>query len=139
LGRALPALLSLLEEKKGPMEKIIYHALAQMGKPGMARLKSAINKADLSGFGPVFDDLCSSQKRSFMPFIRQLTKDRPADLPASVWYCFLNYGTAKDIPILTSLNNYWKYGENYHLRSVLSGMREKFGYDLNGPIKRPSR
>jgi hypothetical protein len=136
--RAIPALVKLLEEKKRPMEKIIYHALAQMGKPGIAQLKSLIGNADLSHYGPVFDDLCSIQKSNIMPFFRQLAKERTADLPASFWNCFQYYGTANDIALLSSIDDYWKYGMRYW-GSALAEMREKNGYDLNGPIKRTSR
>jgi hypothetical protein len=118
------------------MEKIIYQALGQMGEPGLTQLKRSIIKADLANYGPVFEEICQSQNSSFMPFIRQLVKDRTAELPSSIWACFQNYGTKDDIFILTSLDNYWKFGPNYHLRSVLAEMREKYGYDLNGPIKK---
>jgi len=138
-SRSIPVLFNLLKEKHDWWIRPICQALAQIGEPAITELKSVISKEeDLSVYRDSFYILCDSQKEKLIPFVRQLVKDRPANLP-EIWFCFSRYGTADDIALLSPLNNYWKFGGNPFLQDALISMREKFGYDLNGPIKKNSR
>jgi HEAT repeat protein len=138
-SRAIPVLLNLLlKESHG--RRNISQALVQIGESAITRLKSTLLEAeDLSPYRDVFSALCRSQKEEILPFMRQLAKDRTIALPIEVWDCFSAIGTADDIVLLSSRDDYWRFGRNHFLRSALASMRDKFGYNLNGPIEKKSR
>jgi hypothetical protein len=139
-SRAIPVLLNLLKESHGRWTGSTSQALVQIGGSAITRLKSMLfEEGDLSPYRDVFSILCSSQKEEILPFMRQLVKDRLINLPIEVWDCFSAIGTADDIVLLSSHDDYWKFGRNHWLRSALASMRDKFGYNLNGPIEKKSR
>lgn len=137
--RAMPVMLKLMKENYSWYfdKKIIATALAQLGEPAVLQMKSIIKEAaDLNDDRDLIDVVCDCQKEASLPFVRELAKTRLANIPANVWACFSKYGSADDIGLLKSFDNYWTFGQNSPLRTALIEMREKFGYDLNGPIKK---
>jgi HEAT repeat protein len=137
-ARAMPLLLSSLEKKQYFSAEPVSEALVQLGNSAVSRMESILRREDLKDYfyTGVLKVLFDSQKEKSLPFIRQLTKDRPTDLPPDIWYRFSQYGTAEDIALLSPLNDYWKYGPNSALQIALAALREKFGYDLSGPIEK---
>jgi hypothetical protein len=49
-------------------------------------------------------------------------------------------GTAEDIPLLLPLGDYWKSDRTDHYWAIqaLASIRDRCGYDVNGPIKKSS-
>lgn len=135
--RSIPLLLDLLKEKRPWWIGPVSRTLVLIGDSGTSGLKSFIGDApDLSDYRESLSVLFEAQKDAALPFFRQLVKARTTDLPAEVWICFNKYGAAEDIALLAPLDDYWKYGINSFLRDALAAMRERHGYDLNGPIEK---
>jgi hypothetical protein len=138
-ARALPVLLSHLEKNRQYFSgETICEALLQLGEPALSRLESILRGADLDNyfFKKIFNALFDSQKEKAIPFLRQLVKERSGDLPSDVWAPFSRYGTPEDIALLSPVDNYWKFGPNSGRHSSLAALREKFDYDLDGPIEK---
>jgi len=140
--RAIPTLMGILEEKTPVDEQPVYRALAKIGKPGIEQLKSFSLKLDVhstsSRHRDIIDVLCESEKENLLPFLRQLVKNNSSVGSSQPWMCIEQYGSVEDIALLTPYTDYWKYGPGrlYWPRSALAQLRQKYGYDITGPIRK---
>ncbi len=86
------------------------------------------------------DILCEIEKEKCLPVLRQIIGSAKSPAKTNALSAMWRLGTPDDLPLLITLNDYWKGDRHYHYWTMdaVASIRQRHNYNVNGPINHHS-
>ncbi len=86
------------------------------------------------------DILCEIEKEKCLPILRQIIRSAKSPAKTNALSAMSRLGTPDDLPLLITLNDYWKGDRHYHYWTMdaVASIRQRHNYNVNGPINHHS-
>jgi HEAT repeat protein len=137
--QAVPALVEQLSGNPAADSSVVTQALIRIGGATVGEavtplLQSKNDSARTSATQILF----TLQKERFLPLLRRMLREDDLGVRGTAAMYLSRIGTPQDLEVLVPLSDFWTGDRTNHywLMSAITEIRERYNYDLNGPITR---